>query len=314
MQDNSLDQSYNPTVLDGMVQGGAIYASANFPDADGNDTRPFPSLVNTVAHVSLYHLADGSDKQNANKLWKRKIRDIMQNHQEQILQFFTKPIPDQHPLKSAQLILQRFGKPINSNSFDYSRSPPTIFKDCIQDLSGRGIIEINKYISDLEKLRVNDTPYTRWMSLTKNLLDYMQTIGDELIRLNDQLKAECEVLDSVIEKVAQILLLPQPDVPGFQDMMELYVKKQFETHPIETLYWNYIHTVQKYAVLREILLPQRTSLLNSGDPICCICMTESVVIAFVPCGHTFCTNCSKRNAVCHICRQYITSRVRLYFG
>ena len=139
MQDNSLDQSYNPTVLDGMVQGGAIYASANFPDADGNDTRPFSSLANTVAHVSLYHLADGSDKQNATKLWKRKIRDIMQNHQEQILQFFTKPIPDQHPLRSAQLILQRFGRTINSNSFDYSKSPPSIFKDCIQDLSGRGI-------------------------------------------------------------------------------------------------------------------------------------------------------------------------------
>lgn len=313
MQAN-IDETELDTIHTGMVQGGAIYASANFPDADGNDTRQFGSLMNTVNHVSLYHMAEGQEKQALTKTWKRKIRDIMQNHQEQILQFFTKPIPETHPLRSAQMILQRFGKPINSSTFDYSKSPPTIFKDCIQDVSGRGLSEINKYILDLEKTKIHDSPQGRWISMTKNMLDYMHTVGDELIRLDEQLKAECEVLDSVIEKVAQILLLPQPDVPGFQDMMELYIKKQFETHPIETLYWNYIHTVQKYAVLREILLPQRTSLLNSGDPICCICMTESVVIAFVPCGHTFCTNCSKRNVVCHICRQYITSRVRLYFG
>ena len=313
MQAN-IDETELDTIHTGMVQGGAIYASANFPDADGNDTRQFGSLMNTVNHVSLYHMAEGQEKQALTKTWKRKIRDIMQNHQEQILQFFTKPIPETHPLRSAQMILQRFGRPISSSTFDYSKSPPTIFKDCIQDVSGRGLSEINKYILDLEKTKIHDSPQGRWISMTKNMLDYMHTVGDELIRLDEQLKAECEVLDSVIEKVAQILLLPQPDVPGFQDMMELYIKKQFETHPIETLYWNYIHTVQKYAVLREILLPQRTSLLNSGDPICCICMTESVVIAFVPCGHTFCTNCSKRNVVCHICRQYITSRVRLYFG
>jgi len=178
------------SLTDGMVQGGAIYASANFPDADGNDTRPFPSLVNTVAHVSLYHLADGSDKQNANKLWKRKIRDIMQNHQEQILQFFTKPIPDQHPLKSAQLILQRFGKPINSNSFDYSRSPPTIFKDCIQDLSGRGIIEINKYISDLEKLLIklkNEGKRVAGLGASTKGNVFLQALGSEALSAIDQI-------------------------------------------------------------------------------------------------------------------------------
>ena len=82
----------------------------------------------------------------------------------------------------------------------------------------------------------------------------------------------------------------------------------------ETLYWDYINTVQKYAILREILMPQRTSLLTTNDPICCICMTETVVIVFTPCGHTFCTNCSKRSVVCHICRQMVTNRVRIYFG
>ena len=313
MQAN-IDETELDTIHTGMVQGGAIYASANFPDADGNDTRQFGSLMNTVNHVSLYHMAEGQEKQALTKTWKRKIRDIMQNHQEQILQFFTKPIPETHPLRSAQMILQRFGKPISSSTFDYSKSPPTIFKDCIQDVSGRGLSEINKYILDLEKTKIHDSPQGRWISMTKNMLDYMHTVGDELSRLDQQLKAECDVLDMVVEKVNQILLLPQPDVPGFQDIMELYVKKQFEAHPIEKLYWDYIHTVQKYGVLREILLPQRTSLLTSNDPICCICMTETVVIAFVPCGHTFCTNCSKRNVACHICRQYITSRLRLYFG
>jgi hypothetical protein len=298
----------------GYVQGGAIYAPVDFPDAEGNDTRVFGSITNTVNHVSLYHMADMSDKQQFAKQWKKKIRDIMQSHQEIILQFFTKPIPNSHPLKSAQTILHKFGKPTSTTNFDYSKHIPTIFKDCVLDLSGQGMIEVNRYITDLEKNRSSESPYTRWMSMTKQLLEYMRDTGDELIRLDQKLKAECDVLDSVVEKVNQILLIPQPDVPGFQDVMELYVQKQFESHPIETLYWDYINTVQKYAVLRDILMPQRTSLLTTNDPICCICMTETVVIVFTPCGHTFCTNCSKRSVACHICRQMVTNRVRIYFG
>jgi hypothetical protein len=35
-----------------------------------------------------------------------------------------------------------------------------------------------------------------------------------------------------------------------------------EKHPIESLYWDYIYTIQKYSGLRDILIPQRTAATN----------------------------------------------------
>jgi hypothetical protein len=104
----------------------------------------------------------------------------------------------------------------------------------------------------------------------------------------------------------------QRQIEGFQEMMDKYIEKQFETNNLKKLYWDYIFSLQKYSHLRDILIPQR--LANEKESLCCICMTEPVVIAMGPCGHTFCTNCSKRTIVCHICRQQITSRLRVYFN
>ena len=95
-------------------------------------------------------------------------------------------------------------------------------------------------------------------------------------------------------------------------MMELYIEKQFMNHPIESLYWDYINTLHKYSLLRDMLIPQR--IANQIEPLCCICMNDPIITAMVPCGHTFCGNCSKRSTVCHVCRQIITSRLRVFFG
>jgi hypothetical protein len=144
------------------------------------------------------------------------------------------------------------------------------------------------------------------------MLDYMRDVGDELIRLDQKLRNECSLLDSVTDKIDQLIGLPNPDIPGFQEMMESYIHKQFKNHPIEALYWDYIFTLQKYSILRDILIPQR--MANQVDPLCCICMTEPVIMALIPCGHTFCTNCSKRTLVCHVCRQIVSGKLRVFFG
>jgi hypothetical protein len=144
------------------------------------------------------------------------------------------------------------------------------------------------------------------------MLDYMRDVGDELIRLDQKLQTECQYLDTIAEKITSLVGMGNPGVEGFEAMMEAYIVKQFETHPIEKLYWDYVFTVQKYSGLRDILMPQRISA--QAEPVCCVCMTESAIMAFVPCGHTFCTNCSKKTMICHVCRHSITNRVRIYFG
>jgi hypothetical protein len=300
----------NELAEQGYVQGGNVYAPADFEDANGADMRPQALLNNVVPQVVLYHISDAAEKQQQSRIWRRKVKDIIQNHQECILQFFTKPMPNDHPLKVAKSLLQKYGKAPSIVS-DTPKPNPQYFKDYLTDASGQGFIEINQYISDLEKNKSAEPPLTKWTSMTRNMLDYMRTIGDELICLDQRLQNECRHLDTVAEKVMQLINLENPEINGFQEMMEAYIQKQFEIHPIESIYWNYIYTIQKYSALRDILMPQRTA--NVSEPLCCVCMTEVVIIAFTPCGHTFCTNCSKKTYQCHICRQVVKGHLKLYF-
>jgi len=293
--------------LEGPLQG-SIYGPADFPDANTNTVNQ-PGILNTVSRVTLHHISDISDKLQQTRQWRRKVREILQNHQERVLQFFTVPMPINHPLKVAQTLLQKYGKPIKGEIY---KNTSQFLKEYIQEAEPKGIDELNIYLDKLAENRSTETPIQRWISMSRHMLDYMRDVGDELIRIDQKLQNECQHLDSVIEKITQLIGLPDPDIDGFQDMMEAYIEKQFKKHPIEEIYWEYIYTLQKYSILREILIPQRTA--NQVEPLCCICMTEPIVMAMSPCGHTFCTNCSKRTIVCHVCRQHVTNRIRIYFG
>ena len=296
----------------GNLQVSHIFAPADFPDVETVDTRPMNSLSNTVANLVVYHVSDTTDKLHQSRVWRRKIRDILQNHQERILEFFTKPMPNEHPLRVAHVLLTKYGKLHPALTVDLSKSPPTFLRDCIVDISSNGIKQLNQYMEGLMVSRAAENPVTKWLSITRNLLDYMRDVGDELIRIDQKLRDQCSHLDSVVEKVLQLVSLPNPDLDGFEAMMETYIQKQFQKHPIHEIYWDYIYTLQKYTTLRDILIPQRSSSIP--EPICCICMTEPIVMALNPCGHTFCTNCSKRTIVCHLCRQMVTGRLRIFFG
>jgi len=294
----------------GYVQGGQIYAPANF--SDGLNVSINNSLVSTVNNVSLYHITGATDKsQQQQKQLRKRMRDIVQSHQEKILKFLTIPLPEDHTMKTARALLTKYGRG-SGIIYDIHRPPPQFFKDYIADLSGSAMSDIQTFIESLEKSRVADTPLQRQYNMTKGLIDYMKLTGDEFIRLEQKLQSECLQLDSVVEKVAQMASLDLPELEGFAEMMERLIQKHFEKHPIEKLYRDYVSTVEKYLALRDLLTIQRAS--SSGEPVCCVCMTENVSMGMIPCGHTFCGNCAKWTTTCAICRITIQSRIKLYFS
>ena len=308
MQDNitDLESGYVP---------GTAFASADFPDADG--AAPMNSLSSTVTSVSLYHLNDINEKNQQAKAWRKKVRDIIQSHQELIIDFLMqKPLPETHVVKYASHILTKYGKVLtpgsNPSGFDTSKASLVYLKDYIIDSKTSGIDDLNTYIKTLEEYKASETPLARWTYVVKSLIDYMRITGDELVGLDQRLQRECRLLDTAAEKLVQVSSLDSLDIEGFYEMVQTYIVRLFDKHPIEKLYWDYMSTVQKYSAIRDVLTSQR--VMNSAEPLCCICMTEIVVMAFVPCGHTFCTNCSKKTMNCHVCRQHVQNRVKLYFS
>jgi hypothetical protein len=308
MQDNitELESGYVP---------GTAFASADFPDADG--ATPMNSLSSTITSVSLYHLNDINEKNQQARVWRKKVRDIIQNHQESIIDFLMQtPLPEKHTVKFANHILMKYGKVLtpgtNPSGFDTSKASLIYLKDFIVDNKVNGLDELNTYIKALEESKASETPLQRWTYVIKSLIDYMKITGDELINLDQRLHRECRHLDSAAEKLIQVSTLDPLEVDGFHEMIQTYIVKLFEKHPVEKLYWDYMSTVQKYSAIRDVLTSQR--VMNSAEPLCCVCMTEVVVMAFVPCGHTFCSNCSKKTMSCHVCRQHVQNRVKLYFS
>ena len=294
----------------GYVQGGQIYAPANF--SDGLNVNQNNSLVSTVNNVSLYHITGlALDKSQQQKQLRKKMRDIVQSHQEKILKFLTVPLPEDHTMKTARTLLTKYGKG-SGIIYDIHRPTPQFFKDYIADISGSAMPEIQSFIESLEKSRATDTPLQRQYNITRGLVDYMKLTGEEFIRLEQALQTECMQLDSIVEKVSQMLSLDLPELEGFSEMMERLIQKHFEKHPIDRLYRDYVSTIEKYLALRDLLTIQRSS--SSGEPVCCVCMTDNVSMGMVPCGHTFCGNCTKWTTTCAICRITIQSRIKLYFS
>jgi len=293
----------------GYVQGQA-YAPADFNELDGQEINAQP-IHNAVSHGISYHTYSMNDHLHQSRVWRKKLRDLIQYHRESIIQFLVKPIPKEHTVSSAHMFLQKYGKNPVSYTFDASKAPPAFLKEYIADVSGQGFAELEVYMKTLEATFSSDPPTVKWTNMTKNLIDYMKTLGDELIKVEHSLNNECVLMDQFVDKVNQLLTLGNPGVDGYEATMEALIKKQFETHTIERLYWNYIHTLQKYSSLYDILVQPK--IISSNEPTCCVCMTDPSSIVFSPCGHTFCQNCARKPVVCHICRQVVQGRMKVYF-
>ena len=53
---------------------------------------------------------------------------------------------------------------------------------------------------------------------------------------------------------------------------------------------------------------------TTAEPLCPICISDSITTAISPCGHTFCSGCAKRMVnECGVCRGRIRDRLKLYF-
>ena len=294
----------------GYVQGQA-YAPADFNDVDGQEINAQP-IQNTLSHGISYHAYSMNDKVQQSRAWRKKLRDLIQYHREHIIEFLVKPMSADHTISSARTFLQKYGKNPALYAFDANKPPHAFLKEYIADVSGQGFDELEEFIKTLEaSIPSTVSPTVKWTTMTKNLIDYMKTLGDELIKVEQKLKNECVLMDQFVEKVNQLLSLGNPGVEGYEETMELLIIKQFESHTIESLYWNYIHTLQTYSSLYDILVQPK--IISSNEPTCCVCMTDPSSIAFSPCGHTFCQNCSRKPIVCHVCRQVVQGRLKIFF-
>jgi hypothetical protein len=151
-----------------------------------------------------------------------------------------------------------------------------------------------------------------------------------LLRYNAVLQELFEVKGRLEEKIARCAVLEsqlgaldlasvEPGVASaFQTALEAYAGAVFASAGLQADYDRFGVLYGEWTLLRGLVLGRHVASAGawteSGGMPCSICMSDKISGALVPCGHSFCNNCTQRQRhLCYVCRTPVERRMRLYF-
>lgn len=295
------------------------YAPANFDNAEiplepalditgggGSTLVPYSQLVNNVLNRNLYEIKEKTTPPvPIPGHWKKRIREFMMNKNEDLVKYLKKPIPPNSPFGKSEHFLSKFGRQ------DFHPRHPSL-DNLSLDVSG------NSYMAKVEEeiKSIGPSSPIQIIEQVKYLYESYRNAGDEALRQENNLRMRLDTLDKTYQKIIAINQLPSNEHSDkLGQAIEVYIKKVVEDNQIEDQYKNTVESYRKFLAYRELMHIFRFADLQDKEPLCMICLEESVMFALNPCGHTFCNNCVKKQlSTCYMCRTGIKDRIRIYFG
>lgn len=302
------------------VQGLASnFASADFGDAEdmrplGADfdigghgsSKPYTEAVDSLLQKHMDEIRGKSTAAlNLSTTWRRRLKEFMSTRNNELLDYLKLSVQSHPVLGPGEILIRRFGNPQVSPTHASVR-------DMVLDLSGEDVIA--ELSTAVENFR-GEGGLKDYAAATRLIYDEYRIAGDEVLKQQASLKAKLDRLDRIQGKIAVLFDIQENDETAqLMESTERYLKKVFEENQIEAEYKAVIAAYRRFAALRDIVLMSRSLLAQESEPICSICLNESVAFAVVPCGHTFCQTCVRRqHHQCYMCRGAIKDRVKLYF-
>jgi hypothetical protein len=293
------------------------YAPADFGDADDNrpigaffdigisqTTAPYTTAMNNVVQRHLFEVKQNTTPSITPNQWKRRFRDFIMTHTNDVLEFATKPLAKHPTLGPTEILIRKFSRP----NFLPNHSS---LRDIALDASGVDILT-----SIEQGLRQFDHTLKGFQEQSRYLFDLFRGSLEEIIRQNTVLSTRLAVFDKAQSKIMGLLEGEQNEFfQPLAESTEKYLKKVFEDNQIEEVYKTMIEAYRKFFLLKDIVSLRRILDTSIEEPLCNICFQEQVQYAIAPCGHTYCGICIKKQFTsCYICRGPVRDRIRLYFG
>lgn len=290
------------------------YSAADFPDAESE--RPYDILGENTSYTTALnnavtkHYFELKEKNgeiiSLELIWKKKFRDFLNTKNNRILEFLTSKMKSHPVLGKSEQFFQTFGK---KNVEFYKNSIHEIAFDISGSVKGKEEIDALLLSKDLQSV-------DKYIQQTQMLLDEYKHVTDSILKKELELNLKLEVLESVNNNVKGLSKLKENE--SYTTMMEgiqNYMETIFEENHLEENYNEIIDSYRKFIALREVLQVVRKRELKEVEPLCTICFNDTISYAFVPCGHTFCQTCVKKQSLsCSICRSSIRERLKLFLS
>ena len=284
----------------------AEYASASWDEENipeitlDNIPGKFKTTVANILskHCSEIKIEDVIPPINISK---KRLKDLITKHNNETFSFMSQSDKTPQMVGLAETIFRRYGYDVPTKG--------NVAKDLNLNVS------MNETFSDFDEnlKKIGGTGLTDFIKQMQWIFNQYKVIGEEVLRQETVLHQKLEVLDKLNNRIPLITSLTANEtLPELIETFGKYADSVYKTCKIDENYIDLVELYKKWNMCRQIISSHIKNPTN--DPQCSICLSESVSYAIAPCGHTFCSLCSKKqNTNCYICRGNIRERIKLFF-
>jgi hypothetical protein len=283
------------------------------PDFSLDSSVPgkYKSTVSNILSKHCSEVKNASDEivQPVISVSKKKLKELITKHNNELFSFLSRPDKTPQMIGLAETIFRRYGHEVPTIR---GNNTSAILKDLNLDVSMCKVTE--EFDEGLKKLR-GEGGLDDFLRKVRWMFNQYRTIGEEVLRLETTLFQKIDMLDKLNSRMPMLTSLANNDVlPELIDSFTKYADSIYSTTKIEDNYKDLVEAYKKWNICRQIISMHFNFKSETQEPQCAICLTEPVSNAIVPCGHTFCSGCiKKQNTTCYICRGTIRERIKLYF-
>ena len=294
------------------------FSPANFDEAEvplaisfdisgtGNAT-PYTTAVNGIIQNHVGAIKDEAAARLPKATdWKKRLREFLSRKNSDLLDFLNLTVPSHPTLGKGDAIIRKFSM---ANAVPNSGA----VKNMVADISGADVF--GEIRDALKGLRTEDAVADLTETI-KYIYEQYRKAGDDILRCETALKVKLDTFDKIQKNVVNLLELdPTTTTEELMQVAEKYLGDIFENNKIRSTYTELIGAYRRFVIVREFVQMLRVVQSNENEPLCTICLTNSVSYCLAPCGHTYCEQCLRRlPASCFMCRTPVGNRIKLFFG
>lgn len=289
-----------------------FYASADFTDGDIGSAdnslesiRDFINLDEAIENllVASTNKIEGSIDTYINSIreYKRILQRLCCAENLKLLGDFFDPKTEDNKIADIYSLANILTNP------NFNPSSSDIFRNIIVDISGNS--------EDQEIKDELGYEYEIVESAISKINDLYLKSLEELFTADKKLHASLDAVRYTFKNVDTILKLEiNESTFEMYSVLTKYIHTTIQKHNLKDHFDGFLKARRKFIKYRVLLNAKNVANIET-KVTCSICLDNPVSHVLIGCGHTFCSECTKKHSsICYICRSKIRERVKIYFS